>query len=162
VSIDVTDPQTGKRMAVNETERFVVARCGRLRKIQQRIDNNLPLAQRAERDFTDDVRMRQHFAPLEELAEDYIARTKMIDPDRRIDQDHLADGRRRGTSLSRGSLPPSRASRRALSRSINAINASRMSAVLSRKPVRDSAFARSPSSKANVVRIARLAFKLGI
>jgi hypothetical protein len=86
-----------------------------------------------------------------------VAGTEVADPNRRIDRDrasdYLATRRRRGADLSRGSLPPSRASRRALSRSINAFNASRTKAVLSRSPVRASASSRSRSSKANVVRI---------
>ena len=64
-----------------------------------------------------------------------VTGAQMIDPDRSIDQDHLVVGRRRGTGAKSGSLPPSRAKRRALSRSISALRASRTNADFSRKPV---------------------------
>ena len=64
--------------------------------------------------------------------------------------------RLRGTGLRSGSLPPSRASLRALSRSINAFNASRTSADFSFTPVKASAFSSNASSRVKVVRIADL------
>ena len=76
----------------------------------------------------------------------------MIDPNATIDQNHFAADRRR-TGISRsGSLPPSRARRRALSRSMRALSASRTSWDFSLRPVNACAFASCSSSSTIVVR----------
>jgi hypothetical protein len=77
----------------------------------------------------------------------------VIDPHRRIDQNHFLAIRRRRGALRLGSLPPKRASRRAASRSINALSASRISADFAFNPVYACALANSLSSSAMVVRI---------
>jgi hypothetical protein len=82
-----------------------------------------------------------------------IAGPQMVDPNRGIDQDHPGIGRRRAGACSPGSLPPKRASRRALSRSIKAFNASRTKLDFSVNPVNAWALAISSSSRARVVRI---------
>ena len=61
--------------------------------------------------------------------------------------------RRRGTGLTRGSLPPRRASRRALSRSIRALRPSRISAVRSVRPVMRCASSSRAWSRLMVVRM---------
>ena len=77
----------------------------------------------------------------------------MINPNRTIDEDHRPTARLRGIARNAGSLPPSRANRRALSRSISARNASRGKAGFSVRPDRSCAWAKSSSSNATVVRI---------
>jgi hypothetical protein len=64
-----------------------------------------------------------------------------------------AGGRRRGTGLSPRSVPPSAASRRALSRAISAWSPACSTAVFSRSPHNSWAFASSASSMIRVVRI---------
>jgi hypothetical protein len=64
-----------------------------------------------------------------------IVHPQVIDPDRSVDQNHFLAARRRRGAESLGSLPPSRAKRRAASRSINAFNASRTSADFAFSPV---------------------------
>src|SRR3982074_3452536 len=77
----------------------------------------------------------------------------MVDPDGRIDQDHVELDRRRGGALRQRSLPPRRANRRALSRSMRALSASRTRLDFSFKPVKAWALATSSSSRARVVRM---------
>jgi hypothetical protein len=68
--------------------------------------------------LADDERVRGHFPVFESLDEHRNGLVKMIDPDRRVDENQ--EGRLLRGVLARGSLPPSRARRRALSRAINA------------------------------------------
>src|SRR5262245_62184909 len=102
--------------------------------------------------------MREDQAGLEQRRKLAIARTQMVDPDRRIDQDHGRVARWRGGAFSLDWVPPSRASRRALSRSIRALSASRTSADLCFTPVKACAFAMSSSSSARVRRIDTIFF----
>ncbi|CAI10273.1 hypothetical protein p1B32 (plasmid) [Aromatoleum aromaticum EbN1] len=86
--------------------------------------------------------------------------TQVVDPDRGVHQDHSScSGRRRGMSVSCGSEPPSRASRRALSRWMSARKASFTKADFSVMPVSAWALAKSSSSSASVVRIPYLPTK---
>src|SRR5205823_9498164 len=80
-----------------------------------------------------------------------IQPAEVIDPDRGIDQNQR--GRRRGIGRNCGSVPPSRANRRAASRSISAFSASRTRADFSCTLVNCSALASNSSSIAIVVRI---------
>lgn len=52
---------------------------------------------------------------IEQIRNRRVANPQMLDPDRGIDEGHSRSGRRRGAVASSGSLPPRRASRRALS-----------------------------------------------
>jgi hypothetical protein len=91
--------------------------------------------QATKRQFTDYERMYEDLAGLKQARQNNVATAQMINPDRRIDQDHVGFGRRRGTGCNFGSLPPRLARRWALSRSINAVNAARINAERSFKPV---------------------------
>src|SRR3954469_4069378 len=77
---------------------------------------------------------------------------QMIDPDRAVGQDHLPK-RRRGGAFNLGEVPPNRARRRALSRSINALSASLTRADFSSMFVRSWAMASISSSRVMVVRM---------
>jgi hypothetical protein len=88
------------------------------------------------------------------LASVFVVPAQMIDPDGGIGQDHARVVRRRGGASRAGSLPPKRANRRALSRSIRALSASRTRRDFSSSPVKAWALATSSSSSASVVRIA--------
>ena len=72
-------------------------------------------------------RVHRHAGVIEPLRENVVLILEVRHPHWRIDQHH-ASTRRRGAALSCGSVPPSCASRRALSRSIRALSASRTSA----------------------------------
>src|SRR5258708_2211605 len=93
---------------------------------------------------------------LEQVREPVIALAQVFDPYRGVGQGHrerLLTTRRRRGALSDGSLPPSAASRLALSRAMSALSPSCTSDVFSRTPVRSRAFVISSSSRINVVRI---------
>src|SRR5450432_3329797 len=101
--------------------------------------------------------MYQDFATFEQGSEIRHSLTEVVDPDGRVDEDHApAADRLRGTGKIRGCVPPSRASRRALSLSIRALRPSRSTVERSCVPVSLTAFASSSSSNVTVVRIAHL------
>src|SRR3974390_2072693 len=97
--------------------------------------------------------MGQDLVVVEESDKGLVAPAEMVDPNRRVNQDHFRAVRRRRGVFRRGSLPPKRAKRRALSRSINALSASRTIADFSFKPVNSRALANCSSSSAKVVRM---------
>src|SRR5271154_4575203 len=97
--------------------------------------------------------MGQNLSGVEQSDESAVALAQMVDPHRRVGQYHLCTARLRRGALRSGELPPSRANRRAASRSIKALSASRTSADFSFSPVNSCALANKSSSSANVVRI---------
>src|SRR6266436_3766906 len=135
MGIDIADAAAVKRFAIDELEHFQVRGAGRLRHPPQYPQNVVTLSQIAERKLAQHERMPEHPAVFEQRVEYRAGRPEMLDPDRRIDEDHPRFVRRRGISARSGSLPPRRASRRAASRSINALSASRTRADFSRMPV---------------------------
>jgi hypothetical protein len=74
-------------------------------------------------------------AAAKQLGQRSIAVAEVVDPNRGVDEDHWLAARRRGIGVSAGSVPPRRARRRALSRSIRALRPSRTSNVFSFTPV---------------------------
>ena len=101
------------------------------------MNNNLPLAQ--------------------SVLQVFVARTEMVDPDRSVRENQfrrsLFSLRRRLMFFKPGIVPPREANRRALSRSISALRASRIRAVFSATPVNSWAVRTRSSSRAIVVRI---------
>src|SRR3989442_14432043 len=86
----------------------------------------------------------------------------LVHPDGSVEQDHAAEpGRRRRSDFSLGSLAPSLAKRRALSRAIKASRPQRTSAVLFATPVNLAAFFSSLRSIFTVVLILTLLLKNG-
>jgi hypothetical protein len=159
VSVYVADASACKLIMVDELQNLLIGGDACLWKIVQSVENKLALAQHAERELPDDERMREHRSGIEQGREGIVPYAKMIDPNGGIDQNHVRPERLRGAGIRSGSLPPRRASRRALSRSINALRASRTRAGFSFKPVRAWALAMSSSSRARVVRT-RITFPL--
>ena len=152
MGIDVADAQTKQAFVRYETHHFMILCYHRFGQIVQVAEDDLALLQATHRQFADNQRVRKNFSPLQQPLECGIVPAKVIDPYRGINQYHRA-ARRRGATVNSGSLPPSLASRRALSRSISAFNASRSSADRSLIPVKVVAFATRASSKATVVRM---------
>jgi hypothetical protein len=97
--------------------------------------------------------MHEDFGTFERFDKARLTFAQVIYPDRGVCDNDAAFGRRRGTRRSRGSLPPKRASRRALSRAIKASSPACMSAVRSLTPVTRCACASNSSSMLMVVRI---------
>jgi hypothetical protein len=153
MSVNVADAMAEQPAPVDEMQNLGVGRDRGARKERERPQDNIALAEIAERDLADDKWMDQNLASAEQLSQRLVARSQVIDPDRRIDQSHNAFVRRRRGALRSGSLPPRTAMRRALSRSINALSASRTRTDFSLSPVNPWAWAMSSSSSAIVVRI---------
>jgi hypothetical protein len=122
-------------MLVDEMEHFVL--CGRdgLGQNLQSAQNEAALPQITQRKLAYHKRMNQNLSGVEQMHKGLLARAQMIDPHRRVDQYHFRLGRRRRGVVRLGSLPPKRANRRAPSRSIKALSASRTKADFSFKPV---------------------------
>jgi hypothetical protein len=128
MGVDIPDTQPKQRPPIDEVKHFLVRGDGYLWQFSQGVQNNITLPETAESEFTRHEGMPEDPSAIEEPAERRIASPQVVDPDRCVDQDHSGFGRRLGGPDSSGSLPPRRASRRALSRSINALSASRTSA----------------------------------
>jgi hypothetical protein len=152
VNVDVSKTTTRQQITVDEFQNFLVGRHNGGGKIAQRIQYLAPIAQIPDSDFANHERMRQDPARRQEQRHSCALTSQMLDPNRGIDKDHRE--RRRGTGRSWGSVPPSRANRRAASRSTNAFSASRTSADFSCSPVYSWALANNSSSIAIVVLIA--------
>ena len=154
VDINIAEAAAEQGFPLNEIQHFAVPRDDCPRQAAQGVQNHLPLAEAPGCQAADDKGMDQDPAIVEHIGQDRIAMPEAIDPDRGIEQNQARSDcpGHRGKS---GSLPPRRARRRALSRWINALSASRTKADFSCKPVnRWASFTRS-SSKANVVRMPR-------
>src|SRR3981081_1395306 len=104
------------------------------------------------RHFADHEGMNEYLTRIELRLQRLVLAPQMIDPNRGIRQDHLPK-RRRGGAFSRGEVPPSRARRRALSRSIKALSASLTRADFSSMFVSSWAMASISSSRVTVVRM---------
>ena len=135
VGIDIPDAAPEQPLTIDELQHFSVRGAVRLRQPPQHAQNLRTPPQIAERELTQHERVPEHLAVAQQRREYRAGRPQVIDPDRRVDEDHAGFGRRRGILFRSGSLPPSRANRRAASRSTNALSASRMSADFSRIPV---------------------------
>ncbi len=96
--------------------------------------------------------MGARFSRLEAGGQAQVCPSQVVDTDGGVDQNHARDDRRRGTARALGSLPPSRARRRALSRAIRARSPSWIRAVRSSSPDSLRAWARRASSRFSVVR----------
>ena len=88
-------------------------------------------------ELSDDCRMDHNHLFIQERVQSEISSAKVIDPYGRVDQSHGLGGaeRLRGIDFSPGIVPPKAASRRALSRAINALRPACTSAVFSSIPV---------------------------
>src|SRR6266851_820275 len=83
-----------------------------------------------------------------------VSRTKVFNPNRSIGENQFVPGLRRGIFLNFGIVPSRDANRRALSRSMRALSASRIRAVFSATPVNSWAMRTRSSSIETVVLMA--------
>jgi hypothetical protein len=137
MNVNVADPESEKRFAGDESHHFLIGSHYGLRQVLQGSQNQIAISQAAQCQFSRHKRVSQHLASIQESPQFAVALAQVVYPNRRIHQNHAGSGRRRGTSWSKGSDPPSEANRLALSRSINALSASRTNAVFSIVPVKD-------------------------
>jgi hypothetical protein len=123
-------------------------------KLLKQLESCLAVREIAAGEFTDYERVNYDFAATEMLAEWGLALAKVVNPYRRVGEDHIAaEERLLGIGSSCGWVPPSLASRKALSRSMSAFSPSRSTAERSRPPVSLVALASRSSSSVTVVRI---------
>src|SRR3977135_2075971 len=108
-----------------------------------------------ERHLANHERMDKYAAIIEPRLQRLVLAPQMIDPNRGIRQDHLPK-RRRGGAFSRGEVPPNRARRRPLSRSIKALSARLIRVDFSQMWFRSWAIASISSARVTVVRMGLL------
>jgi hypothetical protein len=154
LGIHIADTRSVQAFLVDQPEHLVIFGHHRLGETAQQRDDLVTVAQVQQRQLSSHPGMRQHRVALEQTDQSGVSPAEVVDPNRGVDQYLRGRGRRRGTWARDGWVPPSRASRRALSRSIRAASASRTTAVFPVLPVRRCASARMSSSKARVVRTA--------
>jgi hypothetical protein len=133
--IDVADASAVEPEVIYEAQDLIVTCDVGSGQILQIGENGFTLAQNSQSKLADNEGMGENHPAIQQFRQFRVAVPQMVYPDRRVDQDHLRVDRRRGTFRSAFSLPPSLASRRALSRSIRAFNASRTNADFSVIPV---------------------------
>ncbi len=156
VDVDPADAHPSEPARLDEGQRLVVSydRSGGQGR-QQRKDL-VSASKWATGQLSDHEGMRPDLATTQALGQRLVASSKMVDPDRRVDQ-HAGQrelgGRRRGTGLRRGSVPPRSASRPALACAMSAARPAWSTAVFCFRPVRRWARRSSPSSRLRVVRI---------
>jgi hypothetical protein len=153
VSVDQSDAQAVQTMSVDRKPYLFHLRHSHLRELVEQSECFDSLPQRSQGKFRNHKRMNDNAALPKLPAHLLVAGAEMVDPNRGIGQDHFRLVRRRGTLFKSGIVPPSDANRRALSRSIKALRASRSNAVFSATPVNSWAVWISSSSRATVVRI---------
>src|SRR5580700_1329691 len=112
-------------MAIDELQHLAIRGHDGGRQVQESGQHGFEAAEIAQGEFADDKWVRQNEIRVEQRSKCGFTDAKMGDPDGRVSQNHAEAGRRLGGALRRGSAPPSRASRRALSRSMSALSASR-------------------------------------
>jgi len=137
VGIDVTDAAPEQMLASDGVQHLDIGGDAGLGQIRQGVQDDGALTEIAESELAKDKGVHQHPSGTEEIDKRRVPAAQMIYPNRRINQDHAGRDRRRGGAFSAPSLPPSRAKRRALSRSISALSASRTKLDFSVKPVKD-------------------------
>src|SRR5262249_54597333 len=125
MNIDEPDTAPEQGVMVDEMQDLLVGGHARAWQVRQGAKHDLAPTQIAQGDLADDKGVRQNQARIQQRGKRMVAGSQVIDPDGSVDQDHAGDGRRRRGAFRLGSVPPRRASRRALSRSINALSASR-------------------------------------
>lgn len=136
MDIDISDTAPEQSVTLDETQDFRIGGDASTGQTQQGVHDDLAMTEITQSKFTENARMRENHSGIEQAGEHLITRAKMIDPNRGVNQDHLEPGRRRGGAPRPGSLPPRRANRRALSRSIRALSASRTRLDFSFTPVK--------------------------
>jgi hypothetical protein len=154
VRIHVTNASAKELLSANEAQDFVMLGDSHWAQLLQQTESLIAVRKSAASDLSNYERVYYHAAATKVRCKFGYACAKVVDPYGRIDQNHEGVAARLlGTGLSRGWVPPSFASRRALSRSISAFNPLWSTAERSRTPVSLIAFASSSSSSVTVVRM---------
>lgn len=147
------DSQTVQAPAFNERTHFAGLCHAYLGQQVEPCQRTAAVVQRSKRKFRRDEGMNDNMASIEMLAHLFNSVSQMVNPNGSVGKNQFALGLRRGMRLSFGIVPPRAANLRALSRSINALRASRISAAFSDTPVNSCAVRTRSSSRAMVVLI---------
>ena len=153
VHIDQAQTLAEQVVSFDEMTDFVRRGNGRSRERIEVTKQFTPTPERSERQLPDDHRMHHHLGRLEVGHQFGIGSSEVIDPHRRVDEDHeLTDVLRRGGALACLSEPPNAMSRREVSIWTNASSPLRTRTELSSLPVNARARSSSSSSIVTVVR----------
>jgi hypothetical protein len=156
MDVDVTESRAHQAVLLDELQDLLVfCLSGQGKKLQVREDFK-PVFEIAAGQFADNERVAQHLPILQQPFQVRDAFPEMADPDRSVYQNHIyrTATLRLGTAFKCLSVPPSFASRRALSLAIRASSPSFTNVVFSLMPVNSDALSSNPSSMFNVVLIA--------
>ena len=88
MGVDVPDADAEKRSAIDEVEDLVIRRDGGLGQLSQSAQHKITFAQSTESELARHKAMPEYFSAVEQMAEQTIAGPQVVDPDRRIYQDH--------------------------------------------------------------------------
>jgi hypothetical protein len=122
-------------MGLDKREGLDVRCDGRERKITEKSKYFAAIREVAAGKLSQNEWVHEYLGIFQHARELRDAFSEMVYPNGSVNQDHARFGRRRGTERSLTSLPPSLASRRALSRAIKACRPACMSAVRPFTPV---------------------------
>jgi len=154
VSVDPADPDAREAVSLDERDNLLMLDEGRSRQGLQETQDLGACRDAAASELPNHKLVTDDLSTLEGACKLPVAPAEMIDPDARVNQDHeAARDRRRRIGPNLRSVPPSAASRRALSRAISASSPAWRRAVFSRIPLRRAARVRSSSFRLSVVLI---------
>jgi hypothetical protein len=154
MNIDVTYSLAVKLVALDVAKHFIsFGYCCR-RQLLEQFQNQCAIRQASAGNFAHYERVHDYFVAFKQSREPRISPAQMVDPYRCVDENQdLILCRRRGATFRLGWLPPSLASRLALSRSMRALRPSCSNVERSSEPVNLMALAIRLSSRFTVVRI---------
>lgn len=118
--VDQADAVRHQPVLLDQRQNLIVSSARSCREPLEKTNDFSSIPKVATRQLTDDEWMNEHTLLFEQLDEDWVDLPQMIDPDRCIDEDQRPAGFRRGMADRSGSVPPSRARRRALSLDMSA------------------------------------------
>jgi len=119
---DIADAKPEQPMKADETRHFLTGGDAGLRQILQGAENKITLPQVSQGKFARNEGMDEHRSGSEQRHERLVGCARMVDPHGGTDQVMLVVGAAAGRSPDPVRCPPNRASRRPLSRSINALS----------------------------------------
>ena len=94
--IDVANATSEQPMILYEGMNFFIAGDESRGQSTKRLENDVSLPKAAQCQLPNYEGMGKNLPPVEQLGKGRIVMSKMIDPDRSVDQDHAGSGRRRG------------------------------------------------------------------
>ena len=158
VCVHPADPAAPQRRPLDEANHFVVRSHARGVQLAQPLEHLGPRGDRTEGDLAEYAGVHHDATLAEQLRQTRVAPPPVIEPHRRVGEDHhrprrRAPGRRRGIAFRRGMVPPRAARRRPASRAMRASSPARTRAVFSSMPVSARASSSNASSIMSVVRI---------